>query len=574
MCVDTPGARPEANVRADDRERGVRSWGSAVDWIVVLGIALLAVAVEVRLARQWELGYDETWHVFASTVEPVSQLVAELKNEAHPPLYYLLLRLTTPRGDSLLWPRIASIVPSVVTIVLVFLCARSLRIARPLALLASFGFAAAPAQLNMAVSARGYSLATMFTVWAYLHCLALLRRPTDAPGKHALAYAALAVAAIASEYSAALVIAMTAPVLAARRWLEPTASARDQSADRSVTLAALTLTVGFGAILLYRRWADFPATDHLKPFLRQADVGLFQFAREGVVQASGLLLYPFALGTSALGAVAASSVAALSVVLAIRHVAAPARDPARAATLALHLGLWAAMFTLACGRYYPFGGHLRHQYVVFPFLLLATVICLDEVYATMKSRASAAAFCAVLTIGTGVASARGHGVSLDEFAGARFWWREVATARSMLRPRDALYTHQFNLIGVFSNLRDWRWLREGRVGGLDRFVVEREREQLVVLRHPAWTVPLPPTSELVAGLASAMRASRHPGLVVLALPQPPFDLKTERRPSARADLSALCARHGLALTHHVVVDAGVIFRVEAVDGRSRSRDRG
>jgi hypothetical protein len=129
-----------------------------------------------------------------------------------------------------------------------------------------------------------------------------------------------------------------------------------------------------------------------------------------------------------------------------------------------------------------------------------------------------------------------------------------------------LYTHQFNLIGVFSNLRDWRWRRESRIAAIDRFVVQRDRDQLVVLRSSAWTVPLPPTSDFIASLASVLRASPQTGFVVLALPQPPFDLESERRPSARTELAALCGRHGLVLTHHLVVDAGLIFRVE--DGRA------
>jgi hypothetical protein len=70
--------------------------------ILVLG----ALAVQTAFAVRWELGFDETLHVFQATVRPLDQFWSELRTEAHPPLLHVLLRLLCWPSDSSLLPRL------------------------------------------------------------------------------------------------------------------------------------------------------------------------------------------------------------------------------------------------------------------------------------------------------------------------------------------------------------------------------------------------------------------------------------------------------------------------------------
>jgi len=176
MNEHMPATSRRANVGA------ARLGVDRLDLFALALIALLSLAVDVLFARGRYLGYDEALHVFVSTLQPLTQFFAELKMEAHPPLHYLVLRVVSPKGSALLWPRLASIIPGIATVVFVFFCARELRVARPIATRATLAFALAPANVNMAICVRAYGLATMFTMLAYLYYLKIVRDPAPATG--------------------------------------------------------------------------------------------------------------------------------------------------------------------------------------------------------------------------------------------------------------------------------------------------------------------------------------------------------------------------------------------------------
>ena len=100
-----------------------------VDRLILAGICAVAFALELHLSRQWFLGFDDTWHVFIAGVEPFRQFIDELRWEAHPPLSYFLMRWLTPLHGSILWPRLVSMVPSILTVVLAYRCAAVMRLA-------------------------------------------------------------------------------------------------------------------------------------------------------------------------------------------------------------------------------------------------------------------------------------------------------------------------------------------------------------------------------------------------------------------------------------------------------------
>jgi hypothetical protein len=146
-------------------------------------------------------GFDDHAHVFIAGVQPWAHFLRELAWDAHPPLSYLLLRWLVPLQGAELWPRLLSILPALGTVVLAFLCARALGMARPVTWLVALIFAVSSTHVNLAISVRAYSLATFFTLGAYFFLVRLLRDPRTATSRDRWGFVVAAILASWSEYS-------------------------------------------------------------------------------------------------------------------------------------------------------------------------------------------------------------------------------------------------------------------------------------------------------------------------------------------------------------------------------------
>ena len=532
---------------------------------VVLGLAVVALAVDVHYARRWHLGFDEAWHVFASIVEPLRQFVAEIRGEAHPPLHYVILRMLHPVGEGLLRPRLASIVPGVASVVLGALCLRALRVGTPLVLLGALAFAIAPAAVNIAVCVRAYSLATMFTLLA---CLALFRlvRTDDAAAarRHGRRFVAAILLATASEYSAMFV---AVGAVAAFAVLAATARERGWPFLRARFVETAVLGLGLGAALGYRRWTEVAAYNHVTDLFRQPAESLGAFALRGVAANLSALLAPLAFPPTATTAVGLALVAAALLFLLVIYVAptSAARDPARAAVLVIHGTVWFVLFAAALVHLYPFGGRMRHQFVLFPFLVLTAALVLDEI-----GRIAPRPVRWLLPLALAVPIAAGARQSLttsplEEFPPVPLWQASVREVRAALAPGDAIYTGTYNQIGLFKSMRDCRWThRDRRDDRLDRFTAECGGRAVDVVRDQIfWTLPLPADAGLLAGVATVARQRADAGLWVVAMPPGGFERAAVATPDAEERVRRLCGENGLVLTRYLVLPDGVAFRVEA-----------
>ncbi len=120
MVGTSPSAAYHFAIRAPDR-------------LVLLLLVGFAAVLQVRCAVVWPTGYDEMWHVFEASEAPFARFARELSRDPHPPLHVILLVPLVRLGDSILWPRLLSIVAAVAHIPLMFLLARRLGVARPVA---------------------------------------------------------------------------------------------------------------------------------------------------------------------------------------------------------------------------------------------------------------------------------------------------------------------------------------------------------------------------------------------------------------------------------------------------------
>lgn len=351
---------------------------------VALGaVMLVALMLRLRAARELTLHYDEHWHIFAAAAQPLSQFVAELRELAHPPLSYIALRLCLWFGDtgSYLAARLVSLLPGLLSLPVVYVCARRLQLGRLLSLLGVLIMALSPAHVLVSVVTRGYSLATLFVLCTYAAFLERVRHPDRLGALYATFL--FAMLAMWTEYSAWFAIAAIGmvPLIARQRRLFVDGRAlRWFFASAVLMLAYLAFSVGIGSY------------GHIAPFLPDGGP-LWRFALLAVARDLTLFtLLPVSLW-------AAAAVLVFATVILLPEVRAGLRqdgDLGRASAPLILAQLLVLLFVLALIRIYPFGGEVRHQFVLFPFFLFALLRVLDRLQRALHKALRCVAFAAAL----------------------------------------------------------------------------------------------------------------------------------------------------------------------------------
>jgi len=178
VSVSSRPAVPDSRAaKRSPTESGERGRPLAV-WSVRLAAAAAIVAgVALRFLTTSELWLDEALSVNIAAL-PLPELFAALRQDGHPPLYYVLLHAwMVPFGDGNLAVRALSGVLGVGALPLIWLCGKRLGAARvgwaALLLLAS-----SPYAVRYATEARMYTLLVVFTLLGFLALTATLERPT------------------------------------------------------------------------------------------------------------------------------------------------------------------------------------------------------------------------------------------------------------------------------------------------------------------------------------------------------------------------------------------------------------
>ncbi len=530
-----------------------------IDRAVLGGCCALLLALALVYGSFLHFGFDDNAHVFIAAVEPWAAFLRELSWDAHPPLSYLLLRWLVPLHGAELWPRLLSIVPALASIVAAFFCARALGMARPVARLVALIFAVSSTHVNLAISVRAYSLATCFTLVAFLFLLRILRDDALGSARERWAFATAAVLASWTEYSALLaIVAMLAA--AALQML------RDSGLRTRVTLAAsrrsswgvfLVLAAGVAGVVVWMRSTHgVGQVGHVIDAFPSAGESWPAFALRGATRTLDLFA---PLGVSAKHAPGLVGTAALAVVLWL------VTNRSRALLGTIVVVLWTTIFALALAGTYPYGGRMRHQFVLFPFFTLAAAAVVDAALRTLRSRRATTLIplaLAAWTAATGLRSLTRP--PIEEFTTVpRLWPTEIAPAARGAAPDEILYAARIDTIAIYSHLRDRRWTAVDRGPDDDVFLAEgRGKLPIRVVRRDAWWLPSPLDDAAATELAAAMRRLDVGRAWVIALVLTPRPVSAERRDDA--PVRALLARHGLALAERFILDFGETLRVSLV----------
>jgi len=429
----------------------------------VLGVMapVLSAIILIYLGRRDELGYDSFWHIFIARQDNWSRFWFEVRDNAHPPLFELVLKAVIPFGHTLLVYRVPSILSIVIATVLIFTLARR-AVANPWwAGVSAVAFGLSYTAINIGLEVRPYALATCLTLVALHYYLSLAESgfSRQAPKERVL-FALFIALALLTHYSVAFVLVASV--------LSPLVLAAANRAFRvrlgralTTALPANILTFGgpLAALVFFyvqhvRFWVG--RIGHLPEFLfdpRSERVIVFA-AR--TVRAEIELFLPSAASGLVMFAAVATLGAAVFLCLTTWRNGRPEGQQISAMMLPVMLGIMGVLALAAAiaGRY-PFGGTLRHQFFMFPFVILSTFVTLDRIEASLPTRTLRRALVAAVNAGCAV-SIVGWMISFSLTPSPPFQ-SQMATLQTLVPNQNAVYVAQFSLIPLFMYHHDWDW---------------------------------------------------------------------------------------------------------------------
>jgi 4-amino-4-deoxy-L-arabinose transferase-like glycosyltransferase len=444
-----------------------------------LAAAVTASALPMLALSPFErLGYDAYWHVFIAGQEQWRVLWEEVHRNAHPPLFYLALKAAIEAfGAS---PIVYRLVPMLATVGSAWLVGRIVeRITRRLWLpaIAAFAFGASLSAVTIGLDVRAYSLAAMFVLAACLALLDLVDHGFAAPGHCArVTFALGAGLALLTHYVTALflvgcVAAALAPAAVdgeyRRRLL---AEGRRRWAANLLTFAVPFAVLAVEYAVHLGSWGQL---HHVPAFLfdteregplafvwrnTRALFDLFVPALDHRPFASTLTFPGPRLSGAAVGVLAAAALAAvawLGLRPSGRHRAGSA---ARRVPPLLLLAMTGLLIALALLGRYPYGGYLRHQFVLFPFAVIVTALVADEVARGAarrfgRSLGALAVGLFALAVALNTASWTGQFRTVR----APLMQDQIDRFRGVFPAAEVIYVDQFNLVNLFLHHDELRW---------------------------------------------------------------------------------------------------------------------
>jgi hypothetical protein len=222
------------------------------------------------------------------------------------------------------------------------------------------------------------------------------------------------------------------------------------------------------------------------------------------------------------------------------------------------------IFILSIFELYPYGGRMRHQFVLFPFLVFVLLFVADEIFTRLRSRTARGLLCIVFAAATLATSADSLSrTAIEEFSPTpSLWSSEIQSVLDARQPDDALYFGAIDGIAVFSNLRDRRWrLHERGSGMADVFMAEKQGEPPIrMLRESTvWWLPSPLDAPAAARLANVMRRTGTESTWILALVFDALPITPERADDSST--RTVLREQGLALERRSVFESGEALRV-------------
>jgi hypothetical protein len=354
-----------------------------------------------------------------------------------------------------------------------------------------------------------------------------------------------------------------AAALAAAVWVSATQLSSGEKLgglDRwRVATAIATLPILGVAAFLYRehlRGIARPLT-HLSAFYYRPDSGesLLQYVVVATWNAFNLFA-PVAIAPSgAILAFALCLAAFVGTLIYLSRLARRTRSVIRDLPLLFLVLLAAALLGASVKGAYPFGGDLRQQFILFPFLVLTAFSLLDRMFSwrpRLRRPLIAIVLLGVcLNSGLGLAQISANDGFKDMFA------REMNLYHAAFPEGRAVYLDQFTLVAYFAYHDRWRWTSVDA----NTYEVTQGGGKVLVMRdeRPRWNLDLL-DGTLYEDLRRRLEFLRLGSTTVFSLryPFPPEPWTSAERNAIRLEVPKLAERAHLE-TDRLILDGFNVF---------------
>jgi hypothetical protein len=513
----------------------------------LLAVALIAAVPRLYLGATQFIEYDGYWHVFIASQDDWHQFYKEYQSNFHPPLFYLLLKVTMWFGSTPLVYRAISLLTGVAAVFVTGKIAERLSFHQYTPVVAALAYGLALPSIIISCEVRAYMLSVFFILLSFYYFLHVLEEPGGAPIRSRALFALYAVLAGYSHYGAFLYICAC---LATAVLIDVSLFRRNlfkRLAQDLITFGVIAAALVY--VYLTHGQSHAVVAEHLHGYYFQpTQETLWAFLTRNSHQLLNLFSPLPVTGEITFYLVFATLiVAAAWMVYLIRRLTQAENVPA-AATVLTSIVLLAAMVAGGVLGKYPYGGELRQQFFLFPFAILCGCILLDRIAEALNPMLAIALLLSVSAITVGAWS----------FAFAQYpkVHTELGTAqmnrfRTDFPAPPAIYVDEFNVINFFIHYHDWHWHFVGHCQAapeIDIYRVSRTDQSFLLLRDFArWNLDWADRS-LFHDLAACIQDQRLPSLTILYTRQKPGsdaiqqETAIGRRIVAGAASETLCVR--------------------------------
>lgn len=512
--------------------------------LLLFGVSALALALRVWVSGRQPMNYNGGWHLFIAR-----NLTREYRNLAHPPLFLLLLKVCDAASHTLLAYRFIPILAGVGSVVLVGTILEKLGTLRPVAVFGAFLVACSQSAILLSLEMEGYTLCVFFVLVSLSCYLDIAPAESFPAARSRIGFATSVCLALLSHFFAGLYLAacVLAPLAAAslhsgywRAWRRE--FPRRWRADL-LTLVPPALLAAALYWFLAKPWAmrlsSFPLF-----YFRPGQETLSSFWIRNLRETFNLFA-PVTLPRARYALPLLGGFVAIVTWSAASERRGRSPVPNRLLPSLIFLVLLLLEMALGALGRYPFGGMMRHQFLLFVFAVLSGFVALDRLLrgASSRDRAIGLALC----FGAVVA---GFSVNLARTIVPAYESEALVARKGIFRKSlsDARVVHldQFNLIGMVMDYDSWDWRFVGPVPKsrrVERYELTRGAERLVVIAHRGiWLMDFL-TPALYAELRDSF-AGKHDGCEIAFCVYRNFygPQETSLPESARADLESRIPR--------------------------------
>jgi hypothetical protein len=412
----------------------------------LISIAAVSLVIRTQIASLEFMDFDEWQQVFMASAPRWKDLAYELNAEAHPPFFYLLLKALLMLGHSKLVYRCIALVPGTGSVVLIGIIARKLLRSSAVALLCAGALAVSTAAITISIEVRQYQLAVFLILVAFDAFLELWTADESLRSRSYVLYGVSSALAVLCHYSTVVFLGACVVLAGARRVFDSNWG-RQRGWRLAASLASPLALFGYLYITHARR---LPVLGYLYDFYWRQTPGetLTGFLLRNCQNFWNL----FALFESGDRAVVLSLAAFFSLSSAVILFRTRRSGDPSVVPILLAGVMVGELVGLSIARAYPFGGLLRHQYVVGPFLILAVFVVMDRLASLLGRRARFALMASTGLLLIGNLAVRWP--TLVVFPNAVAYSEQFNSYRAAFPDARAVYVDHWGVIGYFIHTDD------------------------------------------------------------------------------------------------------------------------